>query len=86
MFRCVVAKTPTSIAASKVKGHAQQNHIEAGLSTPEQKQGNDNADATADTGMKLFEPEHTVTLAYFSIIGTSSTWQMSQASKALLQT
>ena len=65
MFRCIVAKTPAAIAASKVKGHAQQRHIELGISTPEQKQGNDNADAAADTGMQLFEPAHTVSLATF---------------------
>ena len=34
----------------KVKGHATQEDIEAGRSTPEDKKGNDNSDANADRG------------------------------------
>ena len=47
MFRCIVAKTPNAIAATEVKGHAQQCHIDAGISTKEQAEGNGHADEAA---------------------------------------
>ena len=45
-------KGPESIRISKVKGHATETNIEAGIATKEDKEGNDKADKYADEGVK----------------------------------
>jgi hypothetical protein len=46
-----------------VKGHATQDDIDAGRSTPEDQQGNDNSDASADKGVQAIGGEGLVKLA-----------------------
>ena len=58
----VKAKGPNSIRISWVKGHADQAHIEAGLTTTAHKVGNDRADLVADKGV-LVHGEDVVTIA-----------------------
>ena len=50
MLKTIVAKTPASIFLSKVKGHAKGKHIEAGIATREQAEGNDRSDGAAEDG------------------------------------
>ena len=54
-FCCAVkAKSPGSIRISWVKGHADQKHIDAGLTTATDLVGNHKADATADEATALY--------------------------------
>ena len=62
----VVHKGPHSLAMSKVKGHAKQHHIDAGLSTPRDQEGNDMADSLATRAHLLREEELGQTVNYFA--------------------
>ncbi len=48
------SKNPKSIAISKVKGHATDQHVLDGLSTPLHKQGNDAGDEIATDALQFF--------------------------------
>lgn len=54
-FCCAIkAKGPASVRISWVKGHASQDHIDAGVTSVEDKAGNDQADLVADEATALY--------------------------------
>ena len=55
----IIAKSPEAVAFTKVKGHARQEHIEAGICSKEQAVGNGVADKLADKGTGLFTEQVT---------------------------
>ena len=55
-WQAVLERGPDAQKVSKVKGHATQQHIDEGLATAEQKEGNDWADTYADKGAMQHEP------------------------------
>ena len=50
----LVAKGPHSFRATWVKGHATAAHIASGVTTQENKAGNDKADEIADKGTLIY--------------------------------
>lgn len=50
------ARGAHSIEVSKVKGHATQEHVEAGIVTQVDRRGNHQADAAANTGVSTHRP------------------------------
>ena len=56
-FNSVTAKGVHAIKISWVKGHAKQHHIDEGITTETKKEGNDEADRTADIGTELHGKE-----------------------------
>ena len=46
------AKNPDTIKFTKVKGHATEQMVQDGEVVPEDKEGNDEADATAEKGVR----------------------------------
>ena len=51
--QAVLAKGPSSIKLTWVKGHATEDHISSGVTSSAHQQGNDRADALADQGVQL---------------------------------
>ena len=53
-FKAAQAKSAQSIEISWVKGHATEQHVQKGVTTQDDKTGNDQADEVADMGAKLY--------------------------------
>jgi hypothetical protein len=49
-IKAVVKKGAEAFRVTWAKGHAEQSHIESGITTAEHKAGNDKADLCADQG------------------------------------
>lgn len=55
-WQAVLERGPDAQIICIAKGHSTQQHIDSGLATVEQKEGNDWADTSADKGAWLHEP------------------------------
>jgi len=51
--RAALAKSPDAIRLTWTKGHATDWHIQQGITSVEDKEGNDQADRVADMGVKV---------------------------------
>ena len=53
-YKAVKKKSPEAVKFTWVKGHATDEHIQKGITTKENREGNKIADETADIGVSLF--------------------------------